>query len=628
MTSNPQAESVIRNIIQEICLECSTNGQTISETLAAFMVKAAVLDPEYDFNVERTLTKDDVQKLIQRCVARLMDTESPSLDTIKMQVHFDMNYSTIEEFLKEHHRVLEGRLKPVIRDITDARARSRDELDALYRKIVSYVLLRSGLGSPTDIGVVREATAALQSVFPQTELGTFMALTLLDKEKQLKELSNIITGIRLFNRDCGKGGEGIDDLPSILRDALQATSQSLETELRKTLQIAYHFTGVLLSIIDSPHPPPSSPSVPLMKECLTNSRQHQAYLKILMQDIVYCAQQLEELENNFQTRMQQLKETVQAKSAVPTAHVYPLFISLAQLWSGFQDEVVILSVLSNIITSFTPFIKNSILMSKSDDYLKLLEGVNVLTDEERKAQVCSSSENRVDPDKHRKADFVFAESMRDFDQLPLEFQGYCAYHLTANDRFLVPSIRDVGVLQHKGRYYGFSTSKAADQFVSNPDKYLSVAVESSKRSPELIQLLDMHIHFATSTPGRKGGTEGLIKAPVTKCDSGTQTDTHFMESNIVNCYEWNEWELRRKAIKLANLRQKMTQSVQTDLSHFKRDNTTQVYLPKSQTTQTKRDNSTSVPLPVTYIAGLRGQDIKPEKVDLTLSVETHDNITT
>ena len=42
----------------------------------------------------------------------------------------------------------------------------------------------------------------------------------------------------------------------------------------------------------------------------------------------------------------------------------------------------------------------------------------------------------------------------------------------------------------------------------------------------------------------------LIHAPVTKRDSGTQTDTHFMESNIVKSYEWNEWELRRKAIKL------------------------------------------------------------------------------
>ena len=54
-------------------------------------------------------------------------------------------------------------------------------------------------------------TAALQSVFPQTELGTFMALSKLDKEKQLIELASIVTGIRLFNRDCGKGGEGIDD---------------------------------------------------------------------------------------------------------------------------------------------------------------------------------------------------------------------------------------------------------------------------------------------------------------------------------------------------------------------------------------------------------------------------------
>ena len=37
---------------------------------------------------------------------------------------------------------------------------------------------------------------------------------------------------------------------------------------------------------------------------------------------------------------------------------------------------------------------------------------------------------------------------------------------------------------------------------------------------------------------------------MTKFDVGTQTDTHFMESNIVKSYEWNEWELRRKAIKL------------------------------------------------------------------------------
>jgi len=56
--------------------------------------------------------------------------------------------------------------------------------------------------------------AALRSVFPKTELGTFMALSKLDKEKQLKELTSIVTGIRLFNRDCGKGGEAFDSCES------------------------------------------------------------------------------------------------------------------------------------------------------------------------------------------------------------------------------------------------------------------------------------------------------------------------------------------------------------------------------------------------------------------------------
>ena len=44
----------------------------------------------------------------------------------------------------------------------------------------------------------------------------------------------------------------------------------------------------------------------------------------------------------------------------------------------------------------------------------------------------------------------------------------------------------------------------------------------------------------------------MIEAPVMKADAGTQTDTHFIESNIVKSYEWNEWELRRKAIKLVS----------------------------------------------------------------------------
>ena len=46
-----------------------------------------------------------------------------------------------------------------------------------------------------------------------------------------------------------------------------------------------------------------------------------------------------------------------------------------------------------------------------------------------------------------------------------------------------------------------------------------------------------------------------MELPVTKCNTGTQTETHLFESNIIQSYEWNEWELRRKAIKLVSLKE-------------------------------------------------------------------------
>ena len=111
--------------------------------------------------------------------------------------------------------------------------------------------------------------------------------------------------------------------------------------------------------------------------------------------MISCAQQVETLESQLASRMEQLQATVQSKTAVPTAQVYvneifcfetnlstvliilgnheslackiirnyinfqPQFIHLSQIWSGFQDEMVLLSVLSNILVSLEPFTRVS-----------------------------------------------------------------------------------------------------------------------------------------------------------------------------------------------------------------------------------------------------------------------------
>ena len=82
----------------------------------------------------------------------------------------------------------------------------------------------------------------------------------------------------------------------------------------------------------------------------------------------------------------------------------------------------------------------------SSEFKALLKSATVITDEQRRVQVCeriivaqlmvvyqsfllacfplqsSGPEHRVNPDKHRRADFLFPESTQDFDQLPLEFR--------------------------------------------------------------------------------------------------------------------------------------------------------------------------------------------------------------
>lgn len=120
----------------------------------------------------------------------------------------------------------------------------------------------------------------------------------------------------------------------------------------------------------------------------------------------------------------------------------------------------------------------------------------------------------------------------------------------------------------------------------------------------------------------------MIEKPIMKTDNGCQTDTHLVESNIVKDYEWNEWELRRKALKLANLRNKATHAQQTNLSNYKRENATQVYPLKENETQTMKDGKSQVPKQQIFLHGLRGcgfaepsKKTVMTKIDLTIDID-------
>ncbi|XP_036033164.1 cilia- and flagella-associated protein 206 isoform X2 [Onychomys torridus] len=571
--------------------------------------------------MDRTLIKSDVQKLVKLCVARLLDRKNPSLDTIKMQVYFDMNYTSREDFLEEHHRVLESRLGAISREITDNRACAREELESLYRKIVSYVLLRSGLGSPTDIKTVREATAALQSVFPQAELGTFLTLSKKDKERQLKELTMIVTGIRLFNRDCGKGGEGIDDLPAILHEAIPTTTQHIDSQLQIAQDQAFRYTAILEKV--SKNPLMAKELEPYMlKEALYNIRQYEIFLQTVLSDIITCAQEVEMMIKQLAAQMEQLKMIVKSKTAVPTSQVFPIFIALASLWVSFQDETVLISVLSNLTTNLELFLGTHELLFPEKVIHGLLDDVTVKSD---LARIKEHMEERIHLPDFRKMDWLFPETTANYDKLLIQYRGFCGYTFAATDGLLLPGNPSIGILKYKEKYYTFNSRDAAYSFAENPERYINLIKEKAKKNAELIQLLELHQQFETLIPySQMRDVDKHYIKPITKCENGTQTDTHILPPTTVRSYEWNEWELRRQAIKLANLRQKMTRSIQTDLSHMRRENSSQVYPLKDVSTQSKRDGNSGVPRPQIFIAGLRGGQTKTTygvKVNLTRAVD-------
>ncbi|XP_057209581.1 cilia- and flagella-associated protein 206 isoform X2 [Triplophysa rosa] len=575
--SRTQAESVIRNIIREIAQTCLSRGPTLSETLIAFMVKAVVLDPRNHFNVDRTLTKQVVKKLIEICVDRLMDEDSPTLNTIQMQVYFDMNYTSRREFADVQQKIQQSRVQSLSRDVTDTRARSREELHHLYTKIASYIIQRSNLGSNTDFNTVRETTAALQSVFPPSELSTFMSLLKQDKEEQLKELTLIVSGIRLFNKSNSRGGEAIRDVPAVLNETLPAAAADVERELAACQRLAWQYTALLEKIIEQDTDCPVQPHV--LKHSLYNTRQHEAFLKIIL----------------------------------------PHFTALAEMWAGLEGEKMLLSMLTSAASGLRGFVSAPSLLNP-DQLERLLEGEQVRSDMER----CSGTagERVVMTSDMSGCEWMFPERAVNFEGVPLQYKGVCGWTLVQKKGLIVPGNPHVGVLKHREKFYAFSSRSAACEFASRADEYITAVAEMAKTSAELIQLLHLHQEFACVTPyaEMQSGQNLLVKA-ISKSDSSTQTEIHPLETNIVKSYEWNEWEVRRKAIKLANLRKKVTRSMQTDLSHMRRQNSTQTFLPKDAGSQTKRDGESDVPKPQVYLSGLRGQETNMMKVDLTRTID-------
>lgn len=83
------------------------------------------------FSLDSPLTQEGVSDLVDRSVDRLLEVDSPSLETMKMQVAVDSSYITEEDDLIKSYQRRNTRLREMQRAIATMRPKDGADFDAL-----------------------------------------------------------------------------------------------------------------------------------------------------------------------------------------------------------------------------------------------------------------------------------------------------------------------------------------------------------------------------------------------------------------------------------------------------------------------------------------------------------------
>ncbi|XP_017889336.1 cilia- and flagella-associated protein 206-like [Ceratina calcarata] len=595
-------ENVRRELVKKIVAECKEREVETAKDIVSFLLSLLQLNPAYEVKPD---DEESNEKIVKAVTDKICDQDKPSLTVLKSQLYFAKHYHGTAETVKRHRLRLHMKTGPMVAEICQTeKIANLQEAEKLYQKMLVVITILSGLGNPTVPSVLREVSVALQSVFQPSELEQYVKMSKREKEEQLMELMCIVAGIRLFNRDCQRGGEGIDDLPGILQKAVKRTHETIMGFLTQLMTKIYGFTAAVEKISYLREIIPfgvfTVENVNWAIEMLTACRQQEIYVRKLLNDAECSDKQIQSLMERLQGRLFKLHDTVRYRIAIPTVQVYPQFIDLADIWMGLQDEVVTLSSINNFLWKLEGLGARHLEVYNETILNDMVATEKVLTDAERLERSMGETITECG-----ECMMYYPNETKDFENINLEFLGFCAWSFVVGRGALIPGNPNNGVAKWKGKYYVFSSRMASEQFGQDPDRYIYDAFDFIRNHIEYVYLFQVRDDVQALQAQEVLSEEG---PQLKTCQHQTvQTDLHILPPVIDQNYSSNMWELRSKALHLASISRCVTRSTQTYKSNFRYGVYVQVAPPRDKEVQTRRDNYMNTKKLLTYIFGLRGR---------------------
>jgi len=506
-----------------------------------------------------------------------MDNDSPALATIKLQVAFDEEYVAHQVAIDEDARKFVEQSDALLIEIVGARPRGTAASEALYRKVLTFVTT-SGYISSADTVAMRAASAALESVLPRGEIGSLAAMQPKQKTAQLKELAGIVVGILLFNMATRRGGAHLENAAETAQTLGEEILSAIEAEKEPISRVISDITLVLNHAFARGVAPPGGQEN--LQQELAFRQQYLRYIETLGNDAREIYQRVAGNIKQYESEVATLAEALAGSASVPADTVYPRFSSLTALWRTLHADAILLrarSAMLGLLISHRPP-KTQLPADAISAAAAALGAQRSIAPAPRETQPSATEATVIPADVHEPPELV-DRSAPNFMQIPLALNGFCPYTIVNRNKLLLPGNRNLGIVRYKAKHYAFTSAEAIDAFLADPQRMLNNVFAIVKKAPELIHLLGLQSKFS-SVPRLDHYAPTLSEGTDEKVDAGCQTLLHVVEKNIDNQYEWSEWALRRRALQLADLRNKRTHSSQTEASHFRRENETQTYLPK------------------------------------------------
>ena len=402
---------------------------------------------------------------------------------------------------------------------------------------------------------------------------------------------------------------------------------------------------------------------------LIHRRQYLLFLHALQSEGSASLATVESLAAQLDELFSQLTSIVGLRAAVPKQTVFPAFERVGRLYRTVAEEAskaeLRRRLLGQLQESRNPFITSltTAHIRQCKDLQQSLRHVVEPTQADFDSFVVTVNDTQAASDNTASNDStsssipagagsgtgdecvrVTADSSPSFMSVALAYQGYCCVTLVRHSGFLLAGDAALGIIRCRQTHFAFASVAAMKAFVQQPQTWIQrVQNVVAVHYPPLVHLLVLqnniphtdialyindsvvqaahhHTSRTTGSSQQRSGAAAFfppLRQPMQAV--ATQTPTHFpltsAESDDVGLQSlhWNEWEMRRRAIQMADLRNQSTHTTQTDKSHYRRDNSSQYTLPtrhddgamEAKATQTRIDKSTNCERTVRYVAGLR-----------------------